>query len=213
MSDTETVDAPDVRVPSPEPPQQRVAGRQRSQQAEQALPPPTTLRGREDRPQDEDRTTADVLADLGHDRPVSEPEATSALEWFLSEDPDEETEPTHVLELNVGVGDAPKWVSWIVRPIDSDELRRIQRTTSALRRRGRQDDLAIDTLGNLKIIMAGSVDPDIEALARDRGVTPEALLQKQFRTKPGLIAQLSGQIMALSGFDDEDVRDALSAKN
>jgi hypothetical protein len=57
------------------------------------------------------------------------------------------------------------------------------------------------------------VDPDVEALARDRGMTPEGLLQKQFRTKPGLIAQLSTQIMALSGFDDEDVRDALSAKN
>jgi hypothetical protein len=154
-----------------------------------------------------------VLAELAADKQVSESEVTSALEWFLSEEPDEEAEPTHVIEINVGVGDNPKWVQWIVRPVDSDELRRIQRTTSALRRRGRQDDLAIDQLGNLKVIMAGSVDPDVEALARSRGVTPEALLQTQFRRKPGLIAQLANQIMALSGFDDEDVRDALSAKN
>jgi Phage XkdN-like tail assembly chaperone protein, TAC len=212
MPDTTAVDTGDVRVQPPEPPERPVAGRQRPQQQEQPLPPPTHLRGREDRSQ-EDRTTPEVLIDLAHDRPVSETEATSALEWFLSEDPDEDAEPVHVLELNVGVGDHPKWITWTVRPIDTDELRRIQRTTSALRRRGRQDDLAIDQLGNLKIIIAGSVDPDVEEIARQQGVTPEAMLQKRFRTKPGLIAQMSGQIMALSGFDDEDVRDALSAKN
>ena len=38
------------------------------------------------------------------------------------------------------------------------------------------------------------------------------VLLKRFERKPGLIAQLAGQIMALSGFDDEDVRDALSAR-
>jgi hypothetical protein len=216
MPDTETVDtdAPDVRVQQPpEPPERPVAPRPRQRQQEQALPPPTALRGREERPQEEDRGTPDVLADLAADKSVSESEATSALEWFLDEEPDEDAEPTHIIEINVGVGDNSKWVRWTVRPIDTDELRRIQRTTSALRRRGRQDDLAIDQLGNLKVIIAGSVEPDVEALAHDRGVTPEALLQKQFRKKPGLIAQIANQIMALYGFDDEDVRDALSAKN
>jgi hypothetical protein len=214
MPDTEVVDSPDVRVQPPSEPPQRPVGRAAEQQAAEALlPPPTSLRGREERPQDEDRNTQDVLADLAADKSVSEPEVASALDWFLSEEPDEDVEPTHVIEINVGIGEHPKWVRWIVRPIDSDELRRIQRTTSALRRRGRQDDLAIDQLGNLKVIVAGSVDPDVENLARDRAQTPEALLQKQFRNKPGLIAQLANQIMALSGFDDEDVRDALSAKN
>lgn len=212
MPDIVTGESPDVRVTTPEPPQ-RPVGRQQPPEQEPSLPPPTALRGREDRPQDEDRGTPEVLADLAEDRAVADSEVSSALDWFLAEEPDEETEPTHVVEINVGVGENPHWVRWVVRPIDTDELRRIQRTTSALRRRGRQDDLAIDQLGNLKVIIAGSVDPDVEALARDRGMTPEGLLQKQFRTKPGLIAQLSTQIMALSGFDDEDVRDALSAKN
>jgi hypothetical protein len=211
MPDIVTGESPDVRVTTPEPSQQPVAPIPRERQEEQALPPPTALRGRER--VEEDRAVPEVLAELAADRQVSENEVTSALDWFLSEEPDEEIEPTHVVELNVGVGDSPRWVRWTVRPIDSDELRRIQRTTSALRRRGRQDDLAIDQLGNLKVIIAGSVDPDLETLARERGLTPEALLQKQFAKKPGLIAQLANQIMALSGFDDEDVRDALSAKN
>ena len=183
-------------------------------QAFQPLPPPTSLKapGSSGRPH-EDRPTKEVLGALAVDKPVSESEATSALEWFLSEEPDEETELTHTVEINVGVGEQQNWISWVVRPIDGDELRRIQRTTNALRRRGRQDDIAIDQLGNLKVIVAGSVEPDIEAIAQEQGKQPEAILLSRFKKKPGLIAQLATQIMALSGFDDEDVRDALSAKN
>jgi hypothetical protein len=197
--------AEDVRVQQP--PQSR---HQREQA--QALPPPTALRGRDDRPQ-EDRPVPEVLDSLAADRPVTDTEATSALEWFLSEEPDEDGEQTHTVEINVGIGDAQHWISWVVRPIDGDVLRRIQRQTSAMRRRGRQDDLAVDQLGNLKVIVAGSVEPDIEALAEQQGKQAEAILLKRFSKKPGLIAQLATQIMALSGFDDDDVRDALSAKN
>ena len=186
--------------------------RQQREQAAQPLPPPTALRGREDRPEEE-RPTAEVLAALAADKPVGAAEASSALEWFLSEEPEEDVEQTHTIELNIGVGDQEKWITWIVRPIDSDELRRIQRQTAVLRRRGRQDDLAVDQLGNLKVIIAGSVEPDIQAIADAQGKQAEAVLLKRFVKKPGLIAQLAGQIMALSGFDDEDVRDALSAKN
>jgi hypothetical protein len=183
----------------------------RRQPDPQPLPPPTSLRGREDRPEEE-RPTTEVLAALAADKPVNQAEASSALEWFLSEEPEEDEAQTHTIELNVGVGDQQHWITWIVRPIDSDELRRIQRQTANLRRRGRQDDLAIDQLGNLKVIIAGSVEPDIQAIADQKAKQPEAVLLQRFVKKPGLIAQLAGQIMALSGFDDEDVRDALSAR-
>lgn len=198
--------AEDVRVQAP--PQQR--REQREQPA--TLPPPTALRGREDRPQEE-RPTPEVLDALANDKTVTDTEATSALDWFLAEDPDEDLEQTHTIEINVGVGDKEHWISWVVRPIDGDVLRRIQRQTSNMRRRGRQDDLAVDQLGNLKVIVAGSVEPDIESIAEQQGKQPEAILLRRFAKKPGLIAQLATQIMALSGFDDDDVRDALSAKN
>lgn len=199
-------DAPDAPSESTGKPVGRAA---EAQQTQAPLPPPTALRGRGDRPQ-ETRDTDAVLDALGREKPISESEAASALEWFLSEDPEEET---HNIELNVGLGDKERWITWTVRPIDTDELRRIQRTTAALRRRNKQDDVGVDQLGNVKIVIAGSVEPDIEAIAEARGVSPESLLQKRFRMKPGLITQLSAQIMALSGFDDDDVRDALSAKN
>jgi len=194
-------------MPSTTPPKQRAP---EPEPQPQPLPPPTALRGREDQ---EHRPTPEVLAALAADKPVTVPEAVSATEWFLSEDPEEDENQTHTIELNVGVGDQEQWVRWVVRPVDSDELRRVQRQTNVLRRRGRQDDLAIDQLGNLKVIIAGSVDPDIEAIAAQKGKQPEQVLLDQFSKKPGLIAQIAGQIMALSGFDEEDVRDALSAKN
>lgn len=207
--------AMDVRVRPPAEPdghEQRQQHRQ-ARASEQPLPPPTALKTPGRQAPQEDRSTREVLDALADDKPVSRKEASSALEWFLSEDPNADEEQTHAIELNVGVGDREHWITWIVRPVDQDELRRVQRQTANLRRRSKQDDLAVDQLGNLKIIIAGSVEPDVRALAEQQGVAPEALLQKRFRTKPGLIPQLSNQIMSLSGFDDEDVRDALSAKN
>jgi len=197
----------DVRIKPPE-----VDPEPQRQQTFEPLPPPSGLRGRKDEFVD-DRPVEEVLEALAADKPISEGESRSATDWFLSEDPTEEGDSTHTIELNVGVGEKQDWISWVVRPIDSDELRRIQRQTQALRRRGKQDDIAVDLLGNLKTVIAGSVDPDIEAIAQEQRVAPEGLLQRRFRSKPGLIAQLASQIMSLSGFDDEDVRDALSAKN
>lgn len=180
-------------------------------EAPDVLPAPKTLKGREDRPQ---RPTPEVLKALEADKAISRPEASSALEWFLAEDPEESEEETatHTIEINVGVG-VERWISWVVRPIDDDELRRIQRQSAVMRRRSRQDDVAIDQLGNARVIVQGSVDPDIEQIAAQQNKDPVAVVMKRFKKKPGLIAQLAGQIMALSGFDDEDVRDAISAKN
>ena len=132
------------------------------------LPPPTGLKGR--KAEEEERPTTEVLDALSKEKPVSPKEATSALEWFLSEDPDEATGDTHTIDLNVGgVGDAEQWIQWAIRPIDSDELRRIQRETAAQRRRGgraAQDDMAIDLLANLRVIVECSVDPDLKAAAQ-----------------------------------------------
>src|SRR5262252_2206579 len=133
------------------------------------LPPPTALRGREDQPE---RTTEEVLDALASDKPITQAETQSATDWFLSEEPEEDGEQTHAIDLNVGVGDEQHWIQWVIRPVDSDDLRRINRQTLALRRRGRQDDLAIDQLGNLKVIVAGSVDPDIQTIVENGGKAP-----------------------------------------
>src|SRR5438128_525302 len=99
------------------------------------LPAPAELKSREDR---DDRSTGEVLDALSKDRPVTPTEASSALEWFLSEDPVEaNAEPTHTIELNVGTPDNERWIVWTIRSVDIDELRRIQRVTNAQNRRNR----------------------------------------------------------------------------
>jgi hypothetical protein len=185
-----------------------VDGPPKAQKSEPAvLPPPTELRGSADR---EQRDTEDVLLALDHDRPVTPAEAASALEWFVSEEPEEGT--VHKLDVNVGVGDRERWIEWIVRPLDEDELRRINRSAAQMRRRSK-DDLTTDLIANVQTLIAGTVEPDIRAIAADKKVDPVAWTRKKFEHKPGLITRIANQIVNLSGFDDEDVRDAIRAKN
>ena len=157
-----------------------------------------------------------MLDALSKEKPVSQKEAVSATEWFLSEDPDESTGDTHSIDINVGgVGEAEQWVVWRIRPIDEDELRRIQRETAAHRRRGgraAQDDVAVDMLANLRVIVECSVDPDIKASAQRLGRDPVAQLRHKFRRKPGLITQIANEIMDLSGFDAGDIRESSFGK-
>lgn len=176
------------------------------------LPPPTALKSTAKR-SEEPRPNPEVLEALAKGKSITEPEAISATDWFLAEEQEDDTvDETHSIDLNVGV-DEEKWITWIARPIDSDELRRIQRQSAVMRKRSKQDDLAIDQIGNIRVIIEGSVEPDIRAIAEQRGEVPEAVVLKRFKRKPGLIAQLAGRIMALSGFDDDDIRDSVSAKN
>ena len=175
------------------------------------LPPPTELKGRVEQPE---RGTDEVLHALDNDKAkVTPAEAASALEWFLSEDPEELPGLTHEIELNVGVGDREQWIKWTIRPIDADELRRINRTMTAQRKRSKGDDVGTDVVANLRVIVAGSVDPNIEQECQRKGVDPVGWTHKRFQHKPGLITQIANQIMNLSGFDDEDVRDAIRARN
>lgn len=178
-----------------------------------ALPPPTDLKGREDR-EDDVRPPREVLGALTAKQGITPAEANSALEWFLSEDPAEEEELTHTFELNVGTPDVERWISWTVKSVDQDVLRRIQRFTNSVSKRNRQqDDLGTDMLANIQVVAAGTVDPDLKQVAMAQGVNDIAIvLRKRFQKKPGLIGQIAAEVMRLSGFDDADVREAAAAQ-
>ena len=187
----------------------------RRQPDPQPLPPPTALKGREERPE-EDRPTSEVLRPpLAVDQPVSQAEASSALEWFLSEEPEEDEEQTHTIELNVGVGDKEHWITWIVRPIDSDELPpdpAPDREPAPPWPSGRPGHRPAREPPAV-IIAGSSPSPTFEPSPTRRPSSPRRSCCSASSRSLGLIAQLAGQIMSLSGFDDEDVRDAISAKN
>lgn len=171
------------------------------------LPPPTELRERGERPA---LDGPDAVEALGRRQPTSAADRSSALDWFLSEAPEDNDEITKVIELNVGSTEKERWIKWTIRAVDVDTLRRINKMTTA--RRGKED-VAAD-LAQLRVIVAGTVDPDLRAVAQQMGIADPAMaVRKRFSFKPGLVSQIASRVLELSGFDDEDVREAAAAGN
>jgi hypothetical protein len=140
-------------------------------------------------------------------------EQVDALEWFLADTDDADEE--HSFEINVGSASRKKWVTWTVRPLDADHIRRIrkqaQQGNRAARRLGTAD--FDETRANVEMVVAATVVPDVRAAAKQKGlVNPGDWLKMKFKHKPGLLTQIAGEVMAISGFDDEDLRDVDAAQ-
>lgn len=166
------------------------------------------------------KARSEVIRELAEGKKPSEEEALDATEWFLGDDSDLEVE--HEIDLNVGTTKKPKWVRWVVRPVDLDTIRRIRQAaqtgTRAQRRAGVTE--LDEVQANVGIVVAGTVNPDLAALAKQMGsndpdpkARAAAVLKHRFRHKPGLIGQISGEIMSISGYDDEDVREVDAGKS
>jgi hypothetical protein len=172
--------------------------------------PPVIRRQQRERP--EARTGRDAVdaAARGAIRPE---EAQSALEWLL-DDEEDDVDVTETLQINVGGPEAadgtplvaarpPRWIDWVIQPVDEGVLRRILRVGSG--RRNRRGDEGADA--NLRVVVAGS--PELAEAAREKGIAdPGTLVRQRFRKKPGLIGQIADAIMELSGFNEEDVRES-----
>lgn len=166
------------------------------------------------------RAAVETIRDRGSARGLPDSAKSSALDWFLNEDPREAAEETEAVELNFGTQDAPRWVEWVIKPVQMEVMRAVRRkaaNTRAARQTGEVDEYRV----NLEIVVKGTVDPDVEAAAlqlhqegRFPTADPVEAVRSKFQSKPGYVAQLAGRIMTLSGFNDEDVRNAeRAAKN
>jgi hypothetical protein len=141
-------------------------------------------------------------------------EHNAALDWFLSDDPSDEGELQRVLEINVG-GEKEKNIPWTIRAIDVDTLRRIRRSVAGGRAQRRQGGELDEVTANLKIVVEGTVNPPLAEIAKAKNIAggAETALKLKFRHKSGLIGQLAGEILSLSGYDEDDVREVSAAKN
>lgn len=158
---------------------------------------------------------ADLISAAAKGKKLSDSETQDALEWFLS---DEDDNFTQELKLNVGSHSDPKWITWEIKPVDLDTLRRIrqqaQAAVSRANRRAGQVGEIDEVEANVRIVIEGTASPDLLAIAQQKGdVDPATTLKRRFSHKPGLIGQISGEIMSISGYDDEDVREVDAAKN
>lgn len=140
-------------------------------------------------------------------------EVQDALEVFFAEEGDEDavdSEPKP-LKVNVGSTKKPRYVRFIVNPIDEDvikDIRKRSRTgTKAQIRRGEGE--VDENLVARRIVAKATVEPDFKALAGRLGIRTGAddAVQAYFRKfkKTGLILGISGEILGLSGYDEDDV--------
>lgn len=155
---------------------------------------------------------------------LSDQAAASATEWFLG---NEEIPTTHTLEVNIGPPDQERWFSWTLTSIDADTLKKCREAATQgsrmARRAARAGGAPAEVNGeelNARILIAGSLDPDFRKLASMRGAedAPDPdhnalmLLRHRLQHKPGLIDQLSGEVLALSGYDDDAIRENAAGK-
>lgn len=149
---------------------------------------------------------------------LSEDEVVSALEHFLATEEDAEVhvEPTE-LKLNLGTKGDKKWIRWVIAPVEDTRITAIRKEsvkgTRAQRRSGQAE--VDEALVGRKLVVEGTVDPDPRELARTMGFAdPVDAVQAYFRKfgKTGLVTQISGEILSVSGWDDEDVQEVEVAR-
>jgi hypothetical protein len=146
------------------------------------------------------------------DQPTQQEQA-DALDWFLADADD--TDLTHTFQMNVGSIKDKHWIDWTVQPVDMDRLRRIRRSSQQGSRRARItgsqdfDEIA----ANVQVVLEGTVRPDLRDAAKRMGIVdPGIAVRTRFAHKPGLLAQIAGEIMSISGYDDDDVREVDAAR-
>jgi hypothetical protein len=147
--------------------------------------------------------------------PLSSEEQADATAWLLSSFEGEEGPAVQHLVINVGSREAPKKIPWTVRGLQRDAIAKIREQAEGSRERRRGANLGLlgdpeaAFRGNLRLVLLGTVEPDIKALAAQKNTPPEWFLRGAFAEKGGLIDYLAGEILALSGFDEDAVEDAL----
>lgn len=143
-----------------------------------------------------------------------EEDLAKVTEWLLSDDAEVNT---RMLKVRLGGSDDDPLVApWYIRAIGIDVIRSAEREAAGNRAQRRSGGSGYDELAaNLRIVVEGTAavgaadGPDLKQLAKQKGLGDATILvERRFRFRPGAIAQIAGEVMALSGFDAEDVRAA-----
>jgi hypothetical protein len=137
----------------------------------------------------------------------SDEDVATATEWLLS---DEQVVNTRKMRVRLGGSDdEPVMGGWVIRAIGVDVIRSAEREAQGNRQQRRQGQEYDELKANLRVVAEGTIEPDLKAIARQKGIADATvLLRQRFQYRSGVIAQIAGEIMSLSGFDFEDVKAA-----
>lgn len=163
-----------------------------------------------------DREGDEVIKAAANGAKLSDGEKIDALEWMLAEDDGTEPEDfAETLVIDVGSKRKPQPMDWTIKPVDGDRIRQIRKESQTGTRAQRRAGTTELNEGEFaaRMVVAGTLYPDLRAVAGQKGIDPAEVVRLKFVRKPGLVQQLSGEILDLSGYDDEDIREVDAAGN
>ena len=129
---------------------------------------------------------------------IQDTEIHDALEVFLAAEGETAWEPKE-LKINVGSEDEPRFVKWVIGPIEDTEINKIREQSPkkganrAQRRAGMQGDVD-ESLVARRIVARATITPDMTGLARQLHMAdPSDAVYAYFRKfgKTGLISMIS----------------------
>lgn len=174
-----------------------------------------------------DRTGSELNQALAHGERVRDSEQTAALDFFLSDAEVNDDDLDEEMWLNIGGPERedggaedpahpPRWMKWVVRPIGEDVIdaarKMSERPRRGRRRRGAPDIDTDNAMVAARIVAAATVEPDPAEIAQRLNIADPALaIRRRFDRlgKGGLVTQISGRVLSISGYDEDDVRDAI----
>lgn len=140
----------------------------------------------------------------------------SALDWLLSDDPDEDT-GFEKFEIDIAPpGRDSHWIKWTIRPLNAEELKAARRLAVGGNRQQRRSAQAADpdlSEVNARIVQIATIDPDLNEAAQKKGIAdPVFILKHRFRNKPGLLDQIASKVLTISGYEEEAIRDPIEMR-
>jgi hypothetical protein len=155
------------------------------------------------------RAAVEEVAKASDMKAVENETKMDAVDWFLSDDP-EEIVAHRKLKLNVSTNpDQEMYIEWVVQALSRERLGQIRdeaTKTATGKRRMKAGEGGDTAYANLKIATAGTMYPDLrDPKIRGQFADPADALKQRFRNKPGLIDQIAAHVIEVSGYDDEDV--------
>lgn len=170
----------------------------------------------EDNPE---RAAVEAAADKQDNQKLTDETLEDATAWFMSSNP-EETVAYRTLALNVSSDpDVVHEVKWVVQALPRERIAKIragtQNSAEGRRRQRQERDLVLEQLdSSAKIAAEGTVVPNLrDPKVLGEYADPVTALRARLQNKPGLIDQISGHVLEVSGYNDDDVREIEAAKN
>lgn len=151
---------------------------------------------------------------------LSEDEMEDATSWFLEEEPEDENErAVKTLEVDVGIK-APRIIRWVVGSLDRERIAAIRREAreQVARRQGRRRsvdpfDDTDEMIANVRIAAEGTIEPDLSNReVRGKYADPADALKAKFKSKSGIIDQIAGAVIRVSGYAADDVQEVDAVK-